>query len=776
MFGGEYNVDNHELAISYRELKKSLNEGKYSAAKKFLEKILSIYITQPLRLPPITLRYMEALIALKTGDVSFAKHLSKELIEKRDCIKYLSLYCLTHALLNDVSGLYEIRDRIRRELSDKRTEPVRKIDLVIAECLIDLEDNDTSFISFLEEFYTENCEVIKTTNISEYTRLLVNIHYLLSRVPTIPFAYSGRYLSEAEGIAERNGLKYRLVNIYNSLGTGYHKSNLFRSYNYYYKSWKIAEELDVPCEVTIMNMAMVCLEIGDYLSANYYISKVEQFDPSNFSSELLLEMVKFYLHISNYDMAYAWIKKLTRITRVNKTNQLRVRVFSHYVLVLVFMGEKQRASRLWGKLQHHHGAGLDLDEYFLATLYTLSAKVDSPKQLNELQNLHKERSNQDEKKIGILSLMYTIGLKVTLDQNNVEKATLYYNKLLDSIREDGLYFYQPYADYYASQLELIQGMEDDAELSLESARRALLISKRNALITIKSPDESKHLENALHYRRIVQVQAYFQASRSALELMMRLSVVLQSICRWKHISVNLDSQSQKFQSGEPSIRSNSFIGEIEFTTLNEKGYLKFEYETESDLLRLPRDKLQLIIQAFEFSLHELNISELYTKDVLTNMYNRNYVLDKIRNDFNACQAICKDLTCLMIDIDNFRNINNSYGHLVGDKAIIEVSNVILNKLGHNGIASRYGGEEFLVALPNVGQEFAVNIANEILTGIRGIKLGFNITASIGLSSFKDDSPSDVIELIDQADKAEIWAKSNGKNQVACFSSIKKNNI
>ena len=157
-------------------------------------------------------------------------------------------------------------------------------------------------------------------------------------------------------------------------------------------------------------------------------------------------------------------------------------------------------------------------------------------------------------------------------------------------------------------------------------------------------------------------------------------------------------------------------------------------------------------------------------DELTNIYNRRGFFNVVtslaylskRNKFNSA--------ILMIDIDHFKRINDTFGHQTGDQVLIEVVNVIKKTIRDSDVLGRFGGEEFLVYLPQIEQEGVFNLAEKIREAIQEqTKDSISVTASIGGgSAIIDGVVEDVIhELINQADKYLYEAKRKGRNQVIC---------
>lgn len=154
-----------------------------------------------------------------------------------------------------------------------------------------------------------------------------------------------------------------------------------------------------------------------------------------------------------------------------------------------------------------------------------------------------------------------------------------------------------------------------------------------------------------------------------------------------------------------------------------------------------------------------------TVDGLTDVYNRSYGMARFEEEFTRFRRNNKGLACLMIDIDHFKQVNDKFGHQVGDKVLKEVAARIAQDLRPYDMLCRYGGEEFLVVLPETELPDAVQIGERILLSIREKPVGScSMTASIGVTAVRKDDP-DLHEVINRADEALYHAKNEGRDRV-----------
>ncbi|HBV68741.1 MAG TPA: hypothetical protein DEF04_11595 [Clostridiales bacterium] len=153
------------------------------------------------------------------------------------------------------------------------------------------------------------------------------------------------------------------------------------------------------------------------------------------------------------------------------------------------------------------------------------------------------------------------------------------------------------------------------------------------------------------------------------------------------------------------------------------------------------------------------------RDGLTNFYNHQYINELLEIKLAEAAETKENLCVLMMDIDNFKRVNDRFGHLTGDRVIIEVANLIRQNIRSSDYAGRYGGEEFIAVLPYTSLEYASQIAERIRSSIQnydfGIK-GLRVTISIGAAQFDDRLPD---SLVNMADMLLYQAKYNGRNRV-----------
>ncbi|MFC2166364.1 GGDEF domain-containing protein [Acidobacteriota bacterium] len=196
----------------------------------------------------------------------------------------------------------------------------------------------------------------------------------------------------------------------------------------------------------------------------------------------------------------------------------------------------------------------------------------------------------------------------------------------------------------------------------------------------------------------------------------------------------------------------------------------------NDKLVKLQEKLEQVHQ-HSHSLHGENetLVRLAAKDGLTGLYNHAYIKERLKQELYRCQRYEHPLSLLMIDIDDFKSLNDSYGHVVGDRVLKTLSLLMQEIVRPSDIIGRYGGEEFLIILPQTNSEHALAVAERIRENIEFYEFEVHpsknkisqVTVSVGLCAYPDNghSPEDLIAF---ADESLYVAKKEGKNRVTIF--------
>jgi diguanylate cyclase len=166
------------------------------------------------------------------------------------------------------------------------------------------------------------------------------------------------------------------------------------------------------------------------------------------------------------------------------------------------------------------------------------------------------------------------------------------------------------------------------------------------------------------------------------------------------------------------------------------------------------------------------LKEYSQKDYLTGLNNTRTFHKVINSLFSKAQDHKEELSLLTIDIDHFKQINDTYGHLAGDKVIIQIGHLLLQLCRSQDIVSRNGGEEFSIIMPDCDLTYARIVAERIRKGIEKSIFVVNenvdlyVTVSIGYATFNQIDTLSVGQLIEEADKGLYTAKRSGRNRIS----------
>lgn len=190
------------------------------------------------------------------------------------------------------------------------------------------------------------------------------------------------------------------------------------------------------------------------------------------------------------------------------------------------------------------------------------------------------------------------------------------------------------------------------------------------------------------------------------------------------------------------------------------------------IAHLSKENLELIVK-------NRVLAEVSARDALTGLYNRWYVIEKIESEINRSLRHGSPMALLMIDLDHFKDVNDTFGHTAGDEVLRNVARVLRESCRVYDVPGRYGGEEFCVVLPETTMRSVPVVAERIRARleqnareIAGTPV--TVTASIGIAGVDGEGSEDPVlspgMLIERADRALYSAKNHGRNCVAVWDS------
>lgn len=190
-----------------------------------------------------------------------------------------------------------------------------------------------------------------------------------------------------------------------------------------------------------------------------------------------------------------------------------------------------------------------------------------------------------------------------------------------------------------------------------------------------------------------------------------------------------------------------------------------------DFLTKPISDNALVVAIFARAQRARQLSEVMTKDSLTGLLQHAHIKERLGAELERAVRQQQNVSVVMLDIDHFKKVNDLYGHLIGDQVISSLANLLKQQLRKTDLLGRYGGEEFLMVLPECPLDRACQIVNQLREAFSRIPFvshgqTFYCTFSAGVTSGSDSQQVDVV--VEHADQALYQAKGAGRNQVHLY--------
>jgi len=196
--------------------------------------------------------------------------------------------------------------------------------------------------------------------------------------------------------------------------------------------------------------------------------------------------------------------------------------------------------------------------------------------------------------------------------------------------------------------------------------------------------------------------------------------------------------------------------------------------TQKELISLTYSRWAVLMKEYQNELSEINVmlknqnvkyETMASTDFLTGLYNRSKFTQLYLSAYQTMIQRHNDMSLILLDIDFFKNVNDNFGHNLGDKVLIQISHILLRTLRNIDVVCRWGGEEFIVLLPTADIENATILAEKIRSNIEEFDIDVvgHVSASFGVSQVKEGD--NMNEAVQRADEALYLAKDSGRNCV-----------
>ena len=197
--------------------------------------------------------------------------------------------------------------------------------------------------------------------------------------------------------------------------------------------------------------------------------------------------------------------------------------------------------------------------------------------------------------------------------------------------------------------------------------------------------------------------------------------------------------------------------------------LEKKIEDRTKNLTESNNKLSALVEERELLLKELKL--LTITDPMTTLYNRRYFAEISKSIVALSKRKKENLSIIMIDIDKFKNVNDTYGHQFGDDVIISLSRILIESQRKSDIICRYGGEEFIILLPYTALDATAVVAEKIRILVESSRMTlpsnerFKFTISLGVAQVDIEKETNINDALKRADDGLYQAKNSGRNNV-----------
>lgn len=344
-----------------------------------------------------------------------------------------------------------------------------------------------------------------------------------------------------------------------------------------------------------------------------------------------------------------------------------------------------------------------------------------------------------------------------LEKGDFEKALKYAQQTIDIATEETMYNLIGSGVNILGRIELLKGNYSKA------------IDYFNHSFKMAEKSSSKSLAAFVNYN-LAQTYEKLGDDDKAINLLLKGLSIAEKVEELSALNITYKALSELYKKKKDFETAlvyfeKYFLIESQFNeSYNRIEFEKLKFQNEFEKINQEKELLQA-------NQEKLNI--LATIDELTGIYNRRHIFQLAKEELSLSISQKQKISIILIDLDYFKNVNDQYGHLVGDKLLRLIAIFIQEILRDNDIVGRYGGEEFIIVLPKTNLDHVIEIAQRIIKNVnrKTFYIGdhkIKITMSIGISYSTGEPPIELDKLLEQSDIALYEAKNAGRNQYVIY--------
>ncbi|RXI96227.1 GGDEF domain-containing protein [Anaerobacillus alkaliphilus] len=799
-------------AIAYLllEAKRSYQEDLVSDAKQSMETALELYKKLD-KEPPVSVQLLFGNVLGKIGDLKQALTIFHDLYIKHKSMTALIKLGYISIDLRDFSLIKQYENVYLHHIHSSLVTVVDKLHMqVIVSYLYSFTGRDTSLVQEMVDYQKVNSMILRENlKVGDYIRWIYNLH-ILQLLNNRSWNERAQFIYEAKSLAEQYQQHALLTNIYNLIGIGLLEENVIKAKEYMLKSRELAIKLgNKQHEMNAnTNLFMFYQFLGDTSHALELADQAKSLGKTINSNFNEINLVKLYYLIEDFPRALTLINEIKPTLRSKNLTMTRVDALIYQYKIILRQSDVKKAKRLWPyfeRLCKKYKGEKEVDLILLQCQYFAVLKQHEETIAISTKCLEEENISV-ENRLDLLMALLNSSIEIGQD----EVFTKYVQSFENLVYDKGYLGYLGYVYYYKALFYLKNELYIKARVHFIRAKsyftRVKNLLKQTEIDGKIETIDQRSLESKLEMMDLLtNYEIMFESIR-----LVHSAKVLEDVCKnitkvlhenllFEHVYFyfRIDRKRTKTLSVNDKLQiaevNNEVVDEVLGKVTREKRSIQFNYamsyfhgfpilsdeneivsivliENQSVFSKEGIYYLEQFLQYIAPKIEKVIFNELVHVDDLTKLYNRNYFMKRLQEEFQKTTDYQAYLSFIMIDIDNFRYVNNQFGHAEGDHILEKVAKTIQQSVRSGDIVGRYGGEELIVILPNTSSEIAKVVAQRILHEIRKIFVNdtYQITASIGVSSVDRDVPITIQELIDKADLAERYAKENGKNQVVSY--------
>lgn len=809
-----------------RQLSKS---GKWEEVTAELERAIQGYAEVGGTSCPASVRRTLAEVLFKRGETEQVVAIYLALYAETGRVLFYAYAVNVYARRRSLDRLTPHLETVRNLLATGNLSLAERLSLLLTMAVHDRDVGRTGAdILAMEAFYRENAPKIREQlGTRRIVATLFNLNHLLKYVPDVPKERHRRYLYEAAGLAESRGMSSQLRSIYTSIAVDVAATNLKEARTYMLKAADHGHRAGEWTALTTIyhNLAAIYWLMGDPYHAYSYVEQAMKY--SKDGDMVLQKLAELALFVDDFEKAEQAIRDLYRLVKANGDKRSRKEVFLLRFESYLRQGLIKRADRMYPFVEGMRDALPLVDITRLRGMYLL-LKGQAELLIEEFEKWLEETTNGPERRLGWLIILTEALLQAGRYDEGLKRA----QELNRMIAMTGHFIHSAEVNFLLGRLYRLMGRFVDGGVHLKRAAawyRKFNHQKRlrdvdlclnqedRRMVTQIKPSLSREAQHWLSSTLLQKDEAIDALSEKEVlfEATRRVgaSIAIGDVCENLaavvfdqmfvdriHLGVrinqdrvmNVHLSEQLLPIDDPGEAIQGLLGEgMKGKEAREQVGSDAYYYTVPILshddqvigaMVLERGSIQgTLSHAQKRFLHRLSqlvashvknaiMYETIITDYLTGLYTRDYFIKRLEEEFAKIRELGGDLSFVMLDLDNFSKINNTYGHNEGDRALRQVAQVLKGAVRSQDIVGRFGGEEMIVILPNTNALIAKTMAEGMLDALRTMTVEgdrYRLTASVGVGNYLLDQPVDITDLIEKADRAETLAKREGKNRVYC---------